>query len=214
MKPEEFLLEEIKKERLNGLSLRDISKKIPDSKGNAETAKYYLLKLQKNGYILWNQERKKIVLMSKLIKQNIKSNILRIPFLGEANCGEALCYAEDKIERYIEVSSPILKNKDPKDLIIVRAIGDSMNLEEINGKKIEDGDLIIVDKNEPDNIENGDCILSVTNGLANIKIYNKVIDNDYIKLSPNSSNKNHFPIFVHKDEMFTVTGKIVEVIKK
>lgn len=214
MNPEEFLLEEIKKERLNGLSLRDISKKIPGSKGNAETAKYYLLKLQKNGYILWNQARKKIVLMSNLIEQNIKSNILRIPFLGEANCGEAFCYAEDKIERYIEVSSPVLKNKDPKDLIIVRAVGDSMNLEEINGKKIENGDLLVVDKKEQNNIKNGDCILSVTNGFANIKIYSEKADNDYIKLLPNSNNKNHFPIFVHKTENFTVTGKIVEVIKK
>ncbi len=213
-KNEEFLLKKIKDNKLDGLSLREISDLIPNSAGNAGTAQYYLEKLQKNGYIIWNRTRKKIVLLGEVVKQNIKSNVLRLPFYGYANCGEALSFADNTIERFIEVSSPILKNKTQDDLFIVQADGDSMNLQEINGKKIESGDFIIIDKSEINDLKNGDCVLSIINGMANIKIYNKSVKDDYIKLEPNSSNKNHFPIFIHEDGNFTIAGKILEIIKK
>ena len=63
-------------------------------------------------------------------------------------------------------------NKIKKDnLFAVRVDGNSMNLKEINGKKITNGSYVLVKKTST--AENGDIVLAIVNGNATIKEFHK-----------------------------------------
>lgn len=76
---------------------------------------------------------------------------------------------------------------------------------------IEDGDYVIVDSGNI-NAKNGDYVVSVIDGLANIKKY--LWDNKNLRiLLVSESTHNYPPIFIHEDDNFLINGKIIQVIK-
>ncbi|MBX4211641.1 MAG: hypothetical protein KW806_02515, partial [Candidatus Yanofskybacteria bacterium] len=81
------------------------------------------------------------------------------------------------------------------------------------GESVDDGDYVVVDPKA--RIKNGDYVLSIIDGMANIKRYFEDKANKRIILLSESS-ASFSPIFVHKQDIdqFLVNGKIIQVIKK
>src|SRR5690606_16223691 len=94
--------------------------------------------------------------------------LVSIPVRGMADCGPASLYADDDNIGYIHVSSSFLKTNRYKDLYAIIASGESMNQAKIDGKPINDGDYVVVDRSvsQPND---GDRVVAIVNGLANIK---------------------------------------------
>jgi SOS-response transcriptional repressor LexA len=87
-----------------------------------------------------------------------------------------------------------------------------MNRSLIDGKRIEDGDYVIIDGDARSPAE-GDIVLSVIDGLANLKRFHLDKQNKQIALVSDST-QDFPPIYIHEDDDFFINGKVVQVIKK
>lgn len=191
------------------LSLRDIGKFIGES-NSPQKIKHHLLQLEKNGLIKINRLDKEIERTKPGLIRN--SKLISVPILGSADCGVATIYAENNIQGYLTISGKLLTRK--KDIFAIKASGYSMNKANVNGLPIEDGDYVIVDPKYR-SIGNGDYVLSVIDGAANIKRYFADMENKRIILLSESSASLP-PIIIDENDMddYLVNGKIIQVIKR
>jgi len=162
----------------------------------------YLNALEEKGFIKRSSKSKGIEL-----KNYAKKSFIDVPVLGMANAGSPTFFAEQNIEGYLKVSKALLRNKE---VFAVRVFGDSMNLSKINGKKIKEDDLILVDHKVKD-FKNGDRVLTVIDGLATVKLFKK-ISQKMIGLFPESTNKRHQPIYLTPSDDFIINGKVIDVL--
>lgn len=133
-------------------------------------------------------------------------NIFSIPMYGLASCGEALAYAENNVDGYLQISKSLFREKDPAKLFAVKALGDSMDKEEIG-----DGDYVVFEKCEPDQDFEGKIVVAVINGLATIKRYKK-LKHGIVGLFPNSTNKTHQPIYLDESDAILIAGVFRKVL--
>lgn len=133
-------------------------------------------------------------------------NIFSVPVYGLASCGDALAYAEDNVEGFLQISQSVFRCSEPAKLFAVKALGDSMDKENIN-----DGDYAIFEKYENQDDLEGKVIVAVINGMATIKRYKKV-SSELIGLFPNSTNSFHKPIFIHKSDSILIAGIFRKVL--
>lgn len=162
----------------------------------------YLNELERKGYIQRTSEDRGIIL-----KGITKSGFIDVPVLGTANAGMALAFADEYVEGYLKVSKRIVRDLD---VFAVQISGTSMNLAEVNGKRIEDGDFILVDRRAE--CQSGDKVLVVIDGLATVKTY-RTVDGKNIVLMPESSDPKHKPIFLTREDNFIINGKVIDVLK-
>ncbi len=141
------------------------------------------------------------------------SGLFSIPIMGEADCGEATKYADGRIVDNLAVSPSILKAKLTDRLYALIARGDSMNRAQVNGKNIEDGDYIIIEKKDNYEPKDGDIVVSIIAGLANIKRLRHDNRQKRILLLPESYRSDFAPIIISQQDDFAVEGKVVDVIK-
>lgn len=201
-------------DRLNGRSYREIARDLHVKHGSQ--AKYHIDCLIERGIFI--QKRNGDIALAEKGKEKMtpKSSgplFHHIPLRGAANCGEATIIAEDRVERHVPVSARVVGNAGRK-MFAVRATGNSMNLAKVDGLTIEDGDYVLVDSGEKQP-KNGDIIVSLIDGLANIKIFNRDSANEQITLISRSTEE-HPPILIHEDDIdsYLVAGKVKHVIKK
>jgi len=132
--------------------------------------------------------------------------IFQIPVYGLASAGEALAFAEDNIDGYLQISESLLRPSAKARLFAVKTLGDSMDKE-----GIKDGDYVIFEKKDADFDYDGKIVVAVVNGLATIKRYRK-LGNGVIGLFPNSTNKFHQPIYIHESDSFLIAGVFRKVL--
>jgi SOS-response transcriptional repressor LexA len=143
---------------------------------------------------------KKLYLVENESFANLK-NIFSIPVYGLASCGEALAYAEDNVDGFLQISKALFRGADSAKLFAVKALGDSMDK-----KGVSDGDYVIFEKYEGRNDDlEGKIVVAVINGMATIKSYKKVSE-EIIGLFPHSSNSIHQPIFIHESDSVLIAG--------
>jgi repressor LexA len=190
------------------MTLRDIGEAIGEGRENPQKIKHHLQQLVKKG--VFRSENGKY---QRITENNNKSSsgLISLPIFGSANCGEAISFADDHVEGYLKVSPRIIANK--KNIFVVRAKGNSMNKALVNGETINDGDYVLVDS-EKKHPENGDYVLSIIDGLANIKKFKEDKERGMIILFSESSS-SYDPIYIHRDdqEFYSVAGKVVGVLK-
>ena|SRR3989344_975758 len=193
---------------LADMSLREIGKLIGEP--SAQKIKHHLLQLEKNGLIQMDRLAK--VMVKTRPGQLYRSALMAVPILGSANCGPATIYAEENVEGYLRISGKLLTKK--KDVFAIKASGYSMNKANINGESIDDGDYVIVDPSYR-SVKNGDYVLSIIDGMANVKRYFEDKENKRIILLSESS-ASVSPIFIHYDDLdsYLVNGKVIQVVKK
>jgi len=156
-----------------------------------------LKKLADAGFVSRNKNGK-LKLIKDLKESNLNARTINIPLVGNAPCG-APFLAEQNIEAEIPVSTQLAKPGN--EYFLLRAIGDSMNLKNINN-----GNLVLV--RQQATAENGDVVVALINDEATIKEFE--YSKDVVLLKPKSKNKKHKPIILNED--FIIQGKIVATI--
>jgi repressor LexA len=137
----------------------------------------------------------------------LPEKMTKIPLVGNAPAG-APFLAIENIEAYIPHDTSRLKG-DSKDYFFLRAIGDSMDKSNINGKTIDEGDYVLVRK-QP-SADYGKRVVALIGNDATIK---RLIKSDVgISLEPESTNLNNKPILVF-DDNFSIQGEVIDVLKR
>jgi repressor LexA len=213
-KIQQKLLELAGKKNLGNYTLREIGGFVGET--SPQKIKHHLQQLEKRGFINVNKMEHTIKTMQqqgvsvKGILKNAK--LLSIPILGAANAGPATIFASTNIEGYLRVSSTLLERpRLAHRLFALKVDGPSMNMAYVGGKKIEDGDYVIIDSEDRE-AANDDIVLSVIEGMANIKKYYVDKENNQILLM--SESTHDFPaIHIHESDDFSINGKVIGVIK-
>jgi repressor LexA len=198
---QEKILKLASKQDIAKLSLRNLGSLVEED--HPQKIKHHLSQLLKKGLLDFKS--------SKTFRQ-IENGLVAVPILGSADCGPATLFANENIEGYLRISSKLLKFKP--GLFALKAVGNSMNEAKVNGnKKIENGDYVIVDSTikEP---SNKDYVVSIIDGMANIKRFIKDLTHKQVVLMSESSH-NYPPIYISpSEESYLVNGRVVDVIKK
>lgn len=172
-----------------------------------QLVKHHVNQLIKKGYIKVDKSLN-IIDQFRLANEN-QVELVKIPVMGKANCGQASIVANDKIENYLTVSPSLLKKK--KNIFALQAVGDSMNRANVFGNNIEEGDYVLVDFEQKTPRDN-DYVVSIIDGCANIKKFNFDVANSQVVLQ-SESNNNYAPIIIGSSENYIISGKVVQVIK-
>ncbi len=196
---------------LGKLTLREIGASIgePDK---PQKIKHHLDQLVKKGLVRVDKDNKNIERVPSGRVKN--SSLVAVPIFGSANCGQAACFDEQNFEGNLYISDRLLnKVRNVKNIFAVKAVGSSMNRASIDGKNISEGDYVIIDKGCPIP-QNGDYVLSVIDGLVNIKRFYKDQNNHQIILMSESS-QNLAPIYIHEEDFadYMVNGKVIQIMK-
>jgi len=156
--------------------------------------------------LIKRDEDKKIFMVKNNSYANLK-NIFTIPMYGLASCGEALAYADsNNVDGYLQISRSLFRSNDPAQLFAVKALGDSMDREEIN-----DGDYVVFEKCDSKGDFENKIVVAVINGMATIKRYKK-LKHGIIGLFPNSNNKIHQPIYLDETDNILIAGIFRKVL--
>jgi SOS-response transcriptional repressor LexA len=206
------LLNLSRQQDLGSMSLRQIAELIGAS-NKPQIVKHHLLQLQKAGMMQVDIKAGVIKPVDRGFHRKQAVNFFySLPIIGAANCGPAQIVAEERVEGYLKVSGKMLPRRK-SGLYILVADGPSMNKAEVrDGLTIEDGDFVVVDSTYS-SPRNGDIVVAVIDGLATIKHYRQDKENDRVVLEADSTEK-FLPIFIHEDDDFVVSGKVIDIIKK
>ncbi len=183
---------------------------------SVSTAHYHVHKLEKSGYLKKeNNQARSIGVRDNIIinKQfNIKKKTsFSVPIYGMANAGPATIFAEENIYGYIKIPSNLHIAKNGIFAVLIH--GDSMNMATIGGKRLKDGNFALIDSKYKVP-HNGDYVLSIIDGCANLKKFNRDKKTKIIKLTSESTNKNHKPIYISSEDDYMVNGKVIAVLNK
>ena len=144
--------------------------------------------LKKKGYFVLDKFQSRSLKVKKFLQKKYN-----IPLVGSVSCGQPIL-AIQNIEAYI----PYEVKGDPSNYFFLRAVGDSMNLANIN-----DGDFVLI-KKQP-NANQGDEVVALIGDEATIKIFKQ--EEDKIVLEPRSNNPIHKPLYIFED--LQIQGKVV-----
>lgn len=183
---------------------------------SVSTAHHHIKRLEEGGYLEKESNRARGITV-KAINFGVLHSSLRgmysisVPIVGSASCGPAELLAEENVAGYLKISDRVLSKRD--GVFALRAEGDSMNRARIGGKSIEEGDFVLIDS-EYKNPIHGDYVLSVIDGYANLKKFERVPKTGDVRLVSESKNPKHKPIYISSEDDFMINGKIIAVIKK
>jgi repressor LexA len=214
---QEKLLTLSKEKNLAKLRLREIAANIGMPSESPQKIKHHLLQLQKKGFLTIDKGKGTMDRFSSALNTTIGllsngARLLSIPIIGTANCGPADIFAEQNYQGFLRVSSRLVGRSKCSSLFAIKTDGSSMNRAEVNGRRIEDGDYVIVDKNDLD-VRTKDVVLVLIDNKATIKRFIDDRANKQIVLMADSSH-DYEPIYLHPDDSFSINGKVVAVIKK
>lgn len=214
---QEKLLSLAKKTNLASMTLRGMAKEIGLPDEPPQKIKHHLLQLQRKGFLTINREKGTMtsVTSGAVVSQTRGANsspIFSIPIIGSANCGEPSIFAEQNYQGFLRVSARLVGRQKPHGLFAIRADGSSMNRAEIDGRRLEDGDFAIIDSNST-SPKDGDVVLAVIDGKATIKRLINDRENEQVVLKADSSF-DYEPIYLHEEDGFVISGKVIAVIKR
>ncbi|MDO8467049.1 MAG: S24 family peptidase [bacterium] len=204
---QEKLLKFIQEKDLSGFTLRGIGDLIGEK--SAQKIKHHLSQLAKKGFISYDSHSRSIRISPSVSKEG---DLVSLPIVGSANCGPATIFADPNVVGYLRVSKKFIPIGSR--LFVLQANGVSMNKAKVGRfkKNIEDGDFVVVDGSSA-NPNSGEYVVSVIDGMANIKKF--LVDklNKRIVLE-SESTQQFFPIFIHEDDDYQISGMVIDVIKK
>jgi SOS-response transcriptional repressor LexA len=214
---QEKLLHLSKEQNLAQVSLREMARAIGLPDESPQKIKHHLQQLEKKGFFTIDRDKglmEKTSLIPGWANGLLKtaSSLFSIPLVGTASCGPATIFAEENFQGFLRVSGRLLGRATPAGLYGIKTNGASMNRAEIAGKKIEDGDYVIIDSNRQDVADN-DIVLAIIDNKATIKRFIDDRKNGQVILKADSSY-DYDPIYLHPDDDFLISGKAVAVIKR
>lgn len=195
------------------MSLRELAGSIGISDASPQKIKHHLAQLEKKGFLAINRSHGTMTRMPA-IQTNLgagSAQMLSIPIIGTADCGLATIFAETNFQGFLRISNKLVGINLPDEVYAVKTEGSSMNKAEVNGKKIEDGDYVLVDSKRKD-FSNNDIVLAIVDSKATIKRFIDDRKNGQVVLKADSSF-DYDPIYLHPDDDFNISGKVVAVVK-
>jgi len=193
---------------INDMSFGDIAAKL--GLKYRSQSKHYIEKMVNDGILLRAKD-------GRLIKQpsHEARSLFSFPVLGEANCGIPTIYANNEVQGVLHVSPSSLSTAVlKKGTFAVKASGNSMNEANIHGKSLNDGDFAVISPTEWSLAADGDYILSVIDGMGNIKRLRLDPENSRIILK--SESRDYFDdIIIHIEDlyMYQIAGRVIDVVK-
>lgn len=166
----------------------------------------HLLALEKKGYIFRTGKPRGIHMVEK-DEEIVYDYLVGIPILGYANAGTPLVSAEEENIGVLKVDQNIVGKKENLFSLIVK--GDSMDLAEIDGNRLDNGSYIIVQKDCE--IEDGDIVVAIIENGATVKRIKQ--NKDMIILYPESSNPLNQPIYIDRNTDSIINGKVIKVLE-
>jgi len=166
----------------------------------------HLEALEKKGYIIRTSEPRGIQIVDEVEDEPIYEYLVGIPILGYANAGTPLVLAEEQNLGVLHLDKTLVGGK--KNLFSLIIKGDSMNMREIDGKTLEEGHYLVVQKDAQ--YEDGDVVLAIIDGGATVKNIKK--SEDMVILYPQSNNPIHKPIYLDINSNSMINGKVIKVL--
>lgn len=166
----------------------------------------HLEALEKKGYIIRTSEPRGIQIVDSAEEDILYEYLVGIPILGYANAGTPLVLAEEENLGILQLDKSLVGNKDNLFSLIVK--GDSMNMREVEGKYIQEGQYIVIQKDAE--FEDGDVVLAIVDGSATVKNIKK--SEDMVILYPQSNNPIHKPIYLDINSNSMINGKVIKVL--
>lgn len=165
----------------------------------------HLEALEKKGYIIRTSEARGIQIIDEA-KEEVYEYLVGIPILGYANAGTPMVLADEQNLGILQVERSLIGNK--KNLFGLIIKGDSMNMRSLDGKRLEEGHYLVVQKDKE--YENGDVVVAIVDGCATVKNIKK--EKDIVILYPQSSNSLHKPIYLDSNSNSMINGKVIKVL--
>lgn len=211
-KTQQLILDRAKTHNLATMTLREIAATIGLPEAAPQKIKHHLAQLEKKGFVKIDKLHGMMRRLTMSDRQSVVSSMLAIPIIGTANCGPANVFAEENFHGFLHVSARLVERAQAFGLFAIKADGSSMNRATVKGKKIEDGDYIVVDSEDKDAITN-DIVLVIVDGKATVKRFIDDRMHGQIVLKADSSY-DYAPMFLHPDDDFSINGKVIGIIKK
>jgi SOS-response transcriptional repressor LexA len=178
---------------------------------HAAQVRHHLLQLERTGTIVRDEHG-----ALRAVKSVAPSTgpMLMIPVLGEVDCGVAATFANDSVIGYLSVSPSSTRIQNIDGIFALRARGDSMDEADVYGKSVENSDYVLVKKYDGEHVRDGEYVVSLINGMANLKKFRCDRTHNRIALISESS-KHYPPIFIAESdrEYYEVIGKAIDIIK-
>ena len=168
----------------------------------------HLEALERKGYIIRTSEPRGIqILEDSREDDEVYEYLVGIPILGYANAGTPLVLAQEQSLGILQADRSIVGNKENLFALIVK--GDSMNMKEISGKRLEEGQYLVVQKTS--DIDEGDVVVAIVDGCATVKSFKK--GDGMVILYPQSDNPIHKPIYLDSNTDSMINGKVIKVLE-
>ncbi|GMX58520.1 MAG: hypothetical protein MCSN_1740 [Candidatus Microsyncoccus archaeolyticus] len=179
---------------------------------NPQNIVHHIKQLENKGFIsIADNGDIKVEKMS----QPIVGQLFQLPICGSANAGPAIDFAEETIEGYLAVPSSEIGRTNKAGLFLVRVDGDSLNnTKDLKGGPAETGDYAVIDGNNR-SPKNGNYVLSIIDGMANLKKYRNDKENKRIVLESESKMETK-PIYIKQEHFsdYMINGVVIGIIKK
>ncbi len=165
----------------------------------------HLEALEKKGYIIRTSEPRGIQVVNE--EEPVYEYLVGIPILGYANAGTPLVLAQEENLGILQLDPNLVDSREQNFFgLIVK--GDSMNLREIQGKALEEGHYLVVQKDAE--YEDGDVVVAIVDGCATVKNIKR--EKGLVILYPQSNNPIHRPIYLDNKSDSLVNGRVVMVL--
>ena len=196
--------------QINEHNPRLIAKLIEEA--HPQNVVHHIKQLEKKGYI--SIDTNGIIKVKKITDSPI-DQLFQIPIYGSANAGPATIFAEENLQGYLAVPSKEIGRSNKNGIFIVRVDGTSLNnAHDLKGGPAESGDYALIDGNNK-TPNDGQFVLSIIDGMANLKRFFKDRGNNRIILRSESTEKTQ-PIYIPAaySNDYMVNGVILEIIKQ
>lgn len=214
---QEQLLKLSKTKNLAKVSLRGMATLIGIPKESPQKIKHHLQQLQKKGFLTIDRARG---VMERAMTTSVwtkgvldkAKQLFSVPIVGLVQYNPKTIFSEENIEGFLRISSRVVQRTNPKNLFAVRVNDSSLSHTLVCGRRIEEGDYVIVDKNKKSAKAN-DVVLALIDNYAALKRYlNDTVNNQIVLMGDSKTDRE--PIYLHPDDNIHIGGKVIAVLKK
>lgn len=177
-------------------SIREIGKKFGIK--STKTVSEHLQALADKGYIERDASRSRGV---KILGMDLAPAVTHVPFYGKIAAGRPALLREH-VSGTFELDRKLAGSADA---FFLQVKGDSME-----GMGILDGDLVLVEPGDTDEVQNGEIIAARLGGEGTVKRY--FARDGQVVLEP--ANPGYAPILVHEYDDFTILGRVTGLFRR
>ncbi len=190
------LIAKLTKEKGYPPTLKELAEALGAASRN--TAVKYLKILSRKGYVLWEKNKARGILLLEHKGLLDSEEEVSLPLVGAVTAGLPML-AEENIERYVPIPRSLVRTNDPHFLLRVQ--GDSMK-----NAGILSGDLVVV--RSQSNADIGSVVVALIDGEATVKRLSVQNGRRYLK-AENPEFQD-----IHPESEWTIQGKVVALVRE